>query len=97
MADNVTALATAMLPPESPKREVVAWGVERRDGGRGVGIVMPHFYKNWANEDLRRFILNAVVWTAKRDVPAGGVRTPGPDLTAFAPGSVEPKPRTPKR
>src|SRR5439155_738329 len=66
-ASNVTALATSMLPPEAPQRETVAWGVERADGGRGFGIVMPHFYKNWQNEDLRRFIMNAIVWTAKLD------------------------------
>jgi type 1 glutamine amidotransferase len=94
-AAGVTPLATAMLPPEAPRREVVAWGVQRVDGGRGFGIVMPHFYRNWANEDLRRFILNGIVWTAKRNVPAGGVRTPAPDLAAFQPESVEPKPRKP--
>lgn len=96
-APNVTALATAMLPPEAPKRETVAWGVERRDGGRGAGIVMPHYYKNWANDDLRRLILNGVVWTARRDVPAGGVSTPAPDLAAFGPASIEPRPRTQER
>jgi type 1 glutamine amidotransferase len=94
-AANVTAFATAMLPPEAPKREVIAWGVERSDGGRGFAIVMPHFYKNWANEDLRRFILNGIVWTAKVEPPAEGVRTPAPDLERFKPESVEPKPRAP--
>jgi len=44
-AKNVTPLAVSMLPPEAPKREIVAWAAERTDGGRGVGIVMPHFYK----------------------------------------------------
>ncbi len=92
-AANVTLFATAMLPPEAPKREAVAWGVERTDGGRGFAIVMPHFYKNWANEDLRRLILNGIVWTGKLDVPSDGVRTPAPDLTRFRPESVEPKPR----
>ncbi len=80
--------ATAMLPPEAPRREVIAWGTERKDGGRGFGIVMPHFYRNWANEDLRRFILNGIVWTARRNVPRGGVRTPAPDLARFNPASV---------
>ena len=93
-AANVVAFATAMLPPEAPKREVVAWGSERKDGGRGFAIVMPHFYKNWANEDLRRFILNGIVWTTKLEVPADGVRSPVPDLVKFGPESVEPKPRT---
>ena len=92
-ASNVTVFATAMLPPEAPKREPVAWGAQRSDGGRGFAIVMPHFYKNWANEDLRRFILNGIVWTAKLDVPAGGVPTAAPDLAKFAPESVEFNPR----
>jgi type 1 glutamine amidotransferase len=96
-AANVTVLATAMLPPEAPRREAIAWGVARRDGGRGFGIVMPHFYRNWAYEDMRRLILNGIVWTAKAQVPAGGVRTPAPDLANFAPESVEVKPRPPAR
>jgi type 1 glutamine amidotransferase len=94
---NVTAFATAMLPPESPQREVVSWGIERADGGRGFAIVMPHFYKNWAHEDLRRFILNGIVWTAKVEVPAGGVRSPAPNLAEFGPESVEPQSRTPRK
>jgi type 1 glutamine amidotransferase len=93
---NVAPLATAMLPPEAPKREVVAWGVNRPDGGRGFGVVMPHFYRNWANEDLRRLILNGIVWAAKGNVPATGVRTPPPDLAEFGPESIEPRPRTPR-
>jgi type 1 glutamine amidotransferase len=86
---NVTVFATSMLPPEAPKPEIVAWGVERPDSGRGFGIVMPHFYKNWRHDDLRRFILNAIVWTAKIEVPAEGVKTATPDLGAFAPQSIE--------
>ena len=93
MLPGAIAFATSMLPPEAARREIVAWGIERRDGGRGFAIVMPHFYRNWANEDLRRFILNGVVWTAKREVPSGGVQTRTPDLAAFNPESIEPKPR----
>lgn len=89
LAPNVTALATSMLPPEAPKRETVAWCVERSDSGRGLGIVMPHFYKNWRVDDLRRFILNGIVWTAKTEVPPGGVKTKSPNLADFDPESVE--------
>ncbi len=92
-AGNVTVLATSMLPPDSPQREPVAWCIQRPDGGRGFGIVMPHFYKNWALEDLRRFILNGIVWTAKLEVPDSGVQTIAPDLDAFQPESVEFVPR----
>ncbi len=97
LAPNVTAIATSMLPPESPKRETVAWCVERSDGGRGFGIVMPHFYKNWTNEDLRRCILNAIVWTAKLEVPAEGAKSTLPDLKEFQPVSVEYVPPPPKQ
>ncbi len=74
----------------------VAWCIERPDGGRGFGIVMPHFYKNWRHAELRRFILNGIVWTAKLDVPAEGVKTETPDLAAFQPTSVEFVPPLPK-
>ena len=93
LAPNVTAVATSLLPPEAPQREVVAWTVERTDTGRGFGIVMPHFYKNWANDDLRRLILNGIVWSAKLEVPVGGAETAAPDLAAFQPESIEPRPR----
>lgn len=89
LADNVTALATSMLPPAQPKQETVAWCVDREDGGRGFAIVMPHFYKNWGNEDLRRFILNGIVWTAQAEVPEGGVETTLPPLETFRPEAVE--------
>jgi type 1 glutamine amidotransferase len=87
---NVTALATAMLPPEKPQRETVAWATTRPDGGRGVGVVMPHFYRNWKIDELRTLILNAIIWTAKQDVPKDGVRVKLPDLGTFKPAAVEP-------
>lgn len=89
-AKNVTALATAMLPPEKPQKETIAWAANRPDGGRGVGVVMPHFYRNWKLDDLRTLVLNAIVWTAKRDVPATGAVAKLPDLTTFQPAAVEP-------
>ena len=95
LAANVTALATSLLPPDDPQPEVVAWGVERQDGGRGFGIVMPHFYKNWTNENLRRFILNGIVWSAQVEVPPSGVDSDRPALESFAPESVEFQPRKP--
>ena len=89
MLPDVFAVATSMLPPDDPAREVIAWGIERPDTGRGIGIVLPHFYKNWTNEDLRTFILNSILWTAKQEVPASGVQTTLPSLETFEPESVE--------
>jgi type 1 glutamine amidotransferase len=91
-AANVTAIAVAQLPPEAPKREIVSWCVQRADGGRGFGVVMPHFYRNWLQADLRRLILNGIVWSAQIEVPANGVDSAEPDLVSFMPGSLEPQP-----
>ena len=32
--------------------EVLAWAVERPDGGRGFGFTGGHFHKNWGNPEL---------------------------------------------
>jgi type 1 glutamine amidotransferase len=54
-------------------REVLAWAYERPEGGRGFGCTGAHFHKNWENDDFRKLMLNALVWTAGLDVPADGV------------------------
>jgi hypothetical protein len=51
----------------------VAWARQRPDGGRGFGFTGAHFNKNWGNENFRKLVLNAIVWTAKMEVPAKGV------------------------
>ena len=53
----------------------LAWCVEREDGGRGLGFTGGHYHNNWANDDLRKFVLSAIIWTAKLEVPEGGVST----------------------
>jgi type 1 glutamine amidotransferase len=85
-----TPLATAMLPPEEPREEVVAWSIEHERGGRGVAIVMPHFYRNWRNDDLRKLVLNGICWAAGVEVPDNGIASTLPDLATFQPASVEP-------
>lgn len=92
-ASNVTILATSMLPPEAPSPEKVAWCIQRTDGGRGFAIVMPHFYRNWADDDLRTFILNGIVWSTQAEIPEQGVQTPKPDLSLFHPDAIEQPPK----
>ena len=53
----------------------VAWAVEREDGGRGFGFTGGHFHQGWGNVDQRKLVLNAILWSAKADVPAGGVES----------------------
>lgn len=65
-------------------RETLAWAYERAAGGRGFGCTGAHFHKNWENDDFRKLMLNALVWTAGLDVPADGVSSAvaAPDLAA---------------
>lgn len=57
------------------RAEAMMWTVERPDGGRGFGFTGGHFHDNWANDDFRRVVLNAVLWTAKAEVPNQGVES----------------------
>jgi type 1 glutamine amidotransferase len=51
----------------------VAWAAERDGGGRGFGFTGGHFHWNWGQPTFRRLVLNAIVWSAHGEVPAGGV------------------------
>ncbi len=53
--------------------QVVAWACERPDGGRGFGFTGGHYHHNWGNDDVRKLVLNAILWTAKVEVPSSGV------------------------
>ena len=55
-------------------KQTVAWAYERPDGkGRGFGFTGGHFHNNWGNDNFRRVALNAILWLAHVEVPAGGV------------------------
>jgi len=56
----------------------VAWATERPDGGRGFGFTGGHYHKNWQNDSFRKLVLNAIAWTAKIDIPTGGVNSTTP-------------------
>ncbi len=55
------------------QRQTMLWAVERSDGGRGVGFTGGHWHRNWAVDDFRRLALNAILWTARVEVPEDGV------------------------
>lgn len=57
------------------RAEAMMWTVERSDGGRGFGFTGGHFHDNWANNNYRRVVLNAILWIAKVAVPEGGVES----------------------
>jgi len=53
--------------------QVVMWAAENSAGGRGFGFTGAHYHKNWTNEDFRKIVLNAILWSAKIEVPKNGV------------------------
>jgi len=55
------------------KPQTTAWAFERANGGRGFGFTGGHFHKGWGSDDQRKLVLNAILWTAKAEVPATGV------------------------
>ncbi|MEQ1841106.1 MAG: ThuA domain-containing protein [Verrucomicrobiales bacterium] len=67
-----------------------AWTVQRDDGGRGFGFSGGHFHNGWGNNDQRKLVLNAILWTAKGEVPTDGVSSTvtGDDLKL----NLDPKP-----
>jgi type 1 glutamine amidotransferase len=56
------------------RAEVVAWTVDRPDGGRSFGFTGAHFHKNWGDPDFRTLVLNAIAWTAKMEIPEEGIK-----------------------
>ena len=70
--------------------QAVAWAAERADGGRGFGFTGGHYHRNWGDDNFRKLVLNAILWTAKAEVPKEGVKstvTPA-ELSA----NLDPKP-----
>jgi hypothetical protein len=62
------------------QKEHVLWVSKNANGTRGFGCTGGHFHRNWAHDQFRKTVLNAVVWIAKGDVPEGGVESKRPDL-----------------
>lgn len=84
---RLTPLLNVALPGEK-EPQTVAWCVERQDGGRGVGFTGGHFFDNWQVEALRRFVLNAIVWAARGEVPKEGIISQPPTEQQLAAVSV---------
>lgn len=71
---RVTPILTAPIPEETGA-QTVAWATQRTDGGRGFAYTGGHFHSNWQNDNVRRMMLNAIVWTAQGEIPSEGVQS----------------------
>jgi type 1 glutamine amidotransferase len=50
----------------------VAWAYQRPGGGRGFGFTGAHNHENWQDDNFRKVMLNAILWTANVEVPTDG-------------------------
>ena len=57
----------------------VAWSYERPQGGRGFGFTGGHNHVSWQDDNYRKIMLNAILWTAGMKVPENGVDSLSPD------------------
>jgi type 1 glutamine amidotransferase len=60
---------------KNKEKQHVAWAAERDGGGRGFGFTGGHYHQGWSNNEQRKLVLNAILWTAHGDVPAQGVES----------------------
>ncbi|MCB1231809.1 MAG: DUF1080 domain-containing protein [Verrucomicrobiae bacterium] len=78
-----------MVAEQTPQH--VCWVVERPDGGRGFGFTGMHFHDNWANDDMRKVVMNAICWIAGVEIPENGIETPTPTQEELD-ANLDPKP-----
>jgi putative heme-binding domain-containing protein len=76
----------------------VAWAYERPTGkGRGFGFTGGHVHMNWQNDNYRKIMLNAILWTAGLEVPRNGVPSATPSAEEMH-ANLDPKPpRKPRK
>ncbi|MCP4785911.1 MAG: ThuA domain-containing protein [Fuerstiella sp.] len=65
----------------SGEKQHVAWAYQRPAGGRGFGFTGAHNHVSWQNDNFRKVVLNAILWTANVKVPEDGCPSPTPDDT----------------
>jgi quercetin dioxygenase-like cupin family protein/type 1 glutamine amidotransferase len=59
---------------------VIAWAAERPNGGRSFAFTSGHYLLTFDQPEIRTMLLNAILWTAKREVPPSGATTNAPTM-----------------
>jgi type 1 glutamine amidotransferase len=65
--------------------QVVAWILEREDGGRSFGTTLAHFHSNFSIPAFRKAITNGILWSAKAEVPQEGSPIEIPEVVLSLP------------
>jgi len=72
---HVQYRAGSAVVEDLPEDTVLAWSFERADGGRSFTYSGAHFSSAFEQAPLRTLLLNAILWAAHAEVPAGGARS----------------------
>ena len=64
---------------DKPTIRTVAWAFERDSGGRSFAFTGLHFLRALDEPELRKLLLNAIVWTAGIEVPEHGIQSGASD------------------
>jgi len=78
------------------EKQHVAWAYERPGGGRGFGFTGAHNHVNWQDENFRKVVLNAILWTANVEVPKDGCPSPAVSDSRLKENLDDKKPREKK-
>ncbi|MBN2291749.1 MAG: DUF1080 domain-containing protein [Pirellulales bacterium] len=73
--------------------EILAWAIQRPDGGRGFGHTGGHWHANWGDDNFRKQLLNSCLWVAGIEVPPNGVETKRPTIAELEANQDYPKPK----
>lgn len=81
--DSITPILRAVVGKDGKdksdrKDHILAWAYERDGGGRGFGFTGGHYMTVLDEPDLRKLLVNAIAWTAKMEIPIGGILTVDP-------------------
>jgi type 1 glutamine amidotransferase len=80
---NDTARAAVV---DRQEQQYVAWAFPREQGGRAFGFTGGHFHWTWANDAVRKMVLNGILWSASGEVPEGGLESQTPDAKRLMTG-----------
>jgi trehalose utilization protein len=78
-------------------KQHVAWAYERPGGGRGFGFTGAHNHKSWQDDNFRKVVLNAILWTANVKVPKTGCPSKRPNDSQIQENIDEKKARKKKK
>src|SRR5207237_9563177 len=70
--DNTRGTPEAKKHPG--REEILAWAFDRANGARSFGFTGAHFHRNWGDSNFRRLVVNAILWSAKIEVPKDGAK-----------------------